>query len=222
MILSVALPPGVQFSEAQISSELAIGKTPVREALARLQREELVECIPRSGYRVATLTLKDVRDLFAVRVLLESESVRLASGREYDAGQLRRLEKLSTIDYAVDEPDKFARAIAENTEFHVLLAQGSGNRRLVTLMREVMEHMERVLHIAISVTAPAGIGIDREHPDLLRAVLRGDGEGARQIVEAQNRAWQDRMIDILLSSEAVLSTNLSCVARPAHHLTVLA
>ncbi|HEV3310809.1 MAG TPA: FCD domain-containing protein, partial [Chloroflexota bacterium] len=98
--------------------------------------------------------------------------------------------------------------LAANTEFHVLLARGSGNRRLGELLRQVMQHMERILHIGLSMTSPSDIDWRREHPDLLQAVLCGDGEMARQLVESQNRAWQDRMIDILLSSEPILSTNL--------------
>lgn len=207
MILSLELPPGAPFTEAQISTELMLGKTPVRDALARLQREHLVECIPRSGYRVAPLTFKDIRDLFAVRVLLEREAVSLATRNSFDETHVRKLEELSLVIYHAADSKQLAADVATNTEFHVLLAEGSGNTRLVSLIRDVMEHMERVVHIGISMT-PSNQIDRREHPDLLEAVLRGDAERAVELVEAQNRAWQDRMIDILLSSEAVMSTNL--------------
>jgi DNA-binding GntR family transcriptional regulator len=219
-ILSLDLPPGAQFTEAQISTELVLGKTPVHEALARLQREQLVECIPRCGYRVAPLTFKDIRDLFAVRVLLESEAVRLASANSLNEGHVRRLEELSLVVYRAEDSKQLAADVATNTEFHVLLAEGSGNSRLVSLIRDVMEHMERVVHIGISMT-PANQIDRREHPDLLKAVLRGDAGGAVNLVEAQNRAWQDRMVDILLSSEAVMSTNLGRARGATPHLRVV-
>lgn len=208
-ILRVALPPGQQFTESQLSAELGLGKTPVREALARLQREELVEVMPRCGYRVAPLTLKDVQDIFALRILLEGEAVRLACKGKFSDEQLRRLEELCTITYDVDDPDAFTQAITDNTAFHVTLAEGSGNRRLVSSLLQVMEHMERVLHITIAATPGHEID-EREHVDLLEAVLSGDGERARAVVQEQNRAWQERMIRLLLSNEAVLSANLAC------------
>lgn len=214
-ILCVALPPGQPFTEAQLSAELGLSKTPVREALARLQREELVEVMPRCGYRVAPLTLKDVRDLFALRILLEGEAVRLACTRQIGEENLRRLETLCTITYDVDNAEAFTQAIVDNTEFHVTLAEGSGNRRLVSLLLQVMEQMERVLHITIAATPTYEID-EREHIDLLRTVMSGDAERAQALVEAQNRSWQDRMINLLLSNEAVLSANLGGgrLARP--------
>jgi GntR family transcriptional regulator, rspAB operon transcriptional repressor len=208
MIISVRLTPGAHVTESQLSAMLAVGKTPVREALARLQREEFIDCIPRSGYRVAPLTLKAVQELFALRILLEGEAVHLASGKDYSETALARLEQLCHISVAAGTHDAFCRALAENSEFHILLAQGSGNHHLVSLFRQVMQHMERILHIGLSMTTEEDIDYTREHSDLLHAVLRGNGEEARAVVEAQNRVWQARIIEILLSSEAVLSANL--------------
>ena len=180
----------------------------MRDALARLQREGLVECIPRCGYRVAPLTFKDIRDLFAVRVLLESEAVRLASARTFDDQRVARLEELANLEYDARDPRQLSESVAVNTEFHTMLAEGSGNDWLASLVHDVMEHMERVVHIGIAMTPETQIAFRREHPDLLEAVLSGDAEGAVRLVEAQNTAWQERMVDLLLSSEAVLSTNL--------------
>jgi DNA-binding GntR family transcriptional regulator len=207
-ILALEFAPGAHITEAQLSALLCLGKTPVREALAALQQEGLVEAVPRTGYRVTPVTLKDVLEIFALRVLLEGEAVRLAAGRELSAEQLQRLEELCHIEYDLDDPAAFQRSLEENTEFHVLLAEGSGNRRLVEMLRGIMEQTERVLHIALSQT-PWSESIEREHRDLLRPVLRGDGEQARQVVQEHGRVWKDRLIDLLLSTEALQSTNLA-------------
>jgi DNA-binding GntR family transcriptional regulator len=221
LIVSVRLPPGAHVTEAQISAELLLGKTPVREALARLQREELVECIPRSGYRVTPLTLKDVHELFAVRVLIEGEAARLASGRDLGDERIERLRELCHLSFVAGDQEGFDRAIALNTEFHLLLAEGSGNAKLAGLLHQVMQHMERILHIGLTMTDAAELDYTREHPELLEAVLSGDGERSRALVEVQNLVWEDRITDILVSSEAVLSANLGPLPDRPHRLAQL-
>ena len=154
-------------------------------------------------------------------MLLEREAVRLASANAFDAAHVCRLEELASVDYWAEQSKGLAANVASNTEFHVLLAEGSGNSKLVALIIDVMEHMERVVHIAISMT-PANHIDRREHPDLLEAVLGGDSDRAVSLVEAQNRAWHDRMVEILLSSEAIMSTNLGDAGAAAGpHLKVV-
>src|SRR5262249_37093509 len=78
-LIELKMPPGVTFTEAALASDLGISKTPVREALGRLRLEGLVEVAARSGYRVTPVTLKDAHDLFAVRLILETEAASLAA-----------------------------------------------------------------------------------------------------------------------------------------------
>ena len=80
-IIQLELPPGSQFTEGQLAAIGGTSKTPVREALVRLQRDGLVDALPRSGYRVAPVTLKDTRDLCEFR---RSTRVRMCrtGGRE--------------------------------------------------------------------------------------------------------------------------------------------
>src|SRR5919198_6233726 len=83
-IILVELTPGAPFSETEIAEALGIGKTPVREALARLRLEGLVQVQPRSSYRVADITLQDANDVCEFRAMLEGESARACAEHARD------------------------------------------------------------------------------------------------------------------------------------------
>jgi DNA-binding GntR family transcriptional regulator len=90
-IVGCDLAPGEQVTEGQLVETHGIGKTPVREALQRLAQEGLVQPIRRHGYRVAPITLRDVRDLFGLRLIIEPAAAELAVGR-IDVAQLRDIQ----------------------------------------------------------------------------------------------------------------------------------
>src|SRR3970040_1475183 len=79
-IISCLLAPGTEISEAQLCSHYKIGKPPVRMALNRLAHDGLVRAIPRRGYRVTPVTVKDVHDVFELRLMLEPPPARTAAG----------------------------------------------------------------------------------------------------------------------------------------------
>jgi DNA-binding GntR family transcriptional regulator len=206
-IICLALPPGAPFTEARLAAELSLSKTPVREALARLHREGFVDVTARSGYSVAPVTLKDVRDLFALRILLEGEAARLAASAAPDPGQLRLLEEAARTSYDPNDSDSIARFLRANTEFHTAVARVAKNERLVGVLEQVLDQMERVFHLGLSRTTSGDENV-RDHQQLVKAILRGDCELARRTATAHIRSSQSMVIDALLSSDALLSTNV--------------
>lgn len=207
-IISLDMPPGTPFTEAQLAAELSLSKTPVREALGWLQREGLVELPARRRYRVAPVTLKDVRDLFSLRLLLEGEAAQLAASQMTDAAQLQALEELSQIGYDPHDRASITHFLAVNTRFHALIARGGGNNRLAAVLEQVLDQMERLFHMGLALTSRAEENV-REHQDLVRAIMRGDAALARDVAVAHTRASQTMVIDSLLSSEELLSTNVA-------------
>jgi DNA-binding GntR family transcriptional regulator len=206
-ILDLRMPPGSEFTEGELVADLGVSKTPVREALARLRQENLVTAIPRSGYRVTPVTVKDARDLMALRTLLEGEAAALAAQRGADADGLRRLEDLCSVSYNPSDRDSIVNFLVANREFHVAVAKLSGNERLSEMLVGVMEQLERVMHLGLSLTSRSE-EIVHEHRELVDSILGGDAERARQIAVDQARSAQTMILTALLSSDAVLSTNL--------------
>jgi DNA-binding GntR family transcriptional regulator len=95
-IVECQLAPGERLTEAAIAQRLRVGKTPAREALRRLVLEGLAGVTPRHGYTVAPITLRDVQELFDLRLLLEPAAAALAAGHREPAA-LSRLRKLSRL-----------------------------------------------------------------------------------------------------------------------------
>jgi DNA-binding GntR family transcriptional regulator len=207
-VIELNLAPGETFSETQLATELAFSKTPVREALARLRREGLVEVTARSGYRATPVTLQDARDLFAVRMLLEVEAAGLAAAVVVDHDQLARLDELCRASYRPDDPASITAFLRANTELHATIAEATGNRYLAAMVRRLLDQMERLFHVGLALTRRSE-EIVHEHQDLLEALTAHDGERARSVTAAQIRASQQMVLGALLSSASVLSVPVS-------------
>lgn len=206
-VISLDLSPGALITEGELASELGLSKTPVREALARLQRDGLVVPVARTGYRVAPVTLKDARDLFDLRGVLEGESAALAARRADDLEGLRRLDELCNTTYDAGDRASISAFLGVNSEFHLGVARATGNDRLVEMLRYVIEQLQRFFHLALSMTARSD-EMRHEHHDLVAAIMARDSEAARSIAIAQTRTAQTMVFDALLDCEAVQLANL--------------
>ena len=208
-LIYLELPPGQAFTEASLARELRFSKTPVREALTRLRRDGLVEPTARSGYHVTPVTLKDARDLFALRVLLEGEAACLAARHMEDPRHLVVLDQLCKSSFNPQDASSVKTYMRNNTEFHLTVARASGNAHLARTLELVLDQMERLFNIGLSLTNRSD-EIVHEHTDLVQAIVSGDECAAREIAVAQILSSQRMVLDALLLSPSLLSTNLVC------------
>lgn len=206
-ILTLELGPGQAFSEAQACEWTGLSKAPVRDALANLRREGLVVSAARSGYTVAPMTVKDARDLFTLRTLLESEAAALAAGQGGDLEGLRELDALCRGSYDPTEPASVQGFLRVNSDFHVAVAELGGNRRLVDQLRRVIDQLERYMHLGLRLT-PRAESIVHEHRELLSAIASGNVRSARGVAREHSHESHRMVLDGLLSSEAVLTANI--------------
>jgi DNA-binding GntR family transcriptional regulator len=206
-VIELELAPGAPFTEGELAGELGLSKTPVREALARLRQEGLVEAVARSGYRVTPVTVKQARDLFQLRSLLEGEAAAIAAERGVDLGVLQKLEKLVTTSYDRKDRKSINKFLQANTRFHVSLATLGGNEALAAMLQQVLEQLERLFHLGLALRS-RGDEMVHEHRELLAAVKAGDPELARKVAVEQASTAQLMVLDALLSSDAVQSTNI--------------
>jgi DNA-binding GntR family transcriptional regulator len=121
-IITCALPPGSEVSETQLAARFGFGKAPVRAALSRLAQDRLVRAQARRGWKIAPVTLRDVRDIFDLRQLLESEAARLAAG-QVAADELTQLDAACQARYSPGDPNSAESFLASNREFHLLIAR---------------------------------------------------------------------------------------------------
>jgi DNA-binding GntR family transcriptional regulator len=173
----------------ELAQEYNTSVTPVRDALQMLSHEGLVVIKPRSGYFVATITLKQLRDLLDVRRILELSGVERAALRITP----EQIEELQTVHagYTGDDDESYDRYTDENRKFHYLLAKASGNNELAELVGKLHDQLARFM-----VMRRAGKTMEATHKRIVDAVVTHDAEAARQSL----------LDDIDRAHEAILDT----------------
>ncbi len=206
-ILACVLAPGESISEGSLVSLYGFGKAPVRSALNRLRQDGLVSVSPRRSYMVSTITLRDVQELYALRLLLEPATARLAAGK-VDARRLEKLDEVCLKGYTPGDPVSTLRFLDANRDFHLHIAESGENQRFIRLLAQVLDETTRVMHIGLGLRN-RNAEMQHEHHALLAALKAGDGEEAARIAEQQVAASRDMVLNALLSSRAVLDQPLS-------------
>ena len=207
-IICLNMAPGTPFTEAQLAGDLGLSKTPVREALSWLQRDGLVDVEARSRYNVAPVTLKDVRDLYALRVLLEGEAIALAASQTLSAVQFETLEYVSRATYDPHDHESIANFLSANTLFHATVARFGGNIRLTTALEQVLQQMERVFHLTLAVIVRNEDNA-RSHTELIAAIKEGNPAAARLMATTNTRSSEGMVVESLMCSEAIQSANVA-------------
>lgn len=196
-IVRLELAPGAPVSEAQLVARFGFSKAAVRAALARLRSEGLVLAEPRRGHRIAPLTIRDVREIYDLRLLLEPPAAAAAAGR-IDAAELARLRALAEPVLDLDEPASVDRFMAANRAVHVAAVAAAGNRRAAQIVARLLDDSERARLVALRAGAGGrGLRARDEHRALLAALEAGDGEEAGRLMAAAIRAFRDELLDAL-------------------------
>lgn len=189
-ILACELRPGADLREQVLASRFSVSKSPVRDALLRLEREHLVTIAPRQGYRVAPISLSDAREMFRLRVVLETacvaEAARAAPDEELDAlDRFRALRgSASFLEY--------------NQDFHRALARLSGNRRMTLAACELIEHMHRLVKMSVeTLRGHSPAGLIKEHASIIDAVQAREGRRAAALLRSHIQDAERRVADAL-------------------------
>lgn len=178
-ILKGELAPGERLMEIQLAEKLGVSRTPIREAIRKLELEGLVLMIPRKGAEVAKISEKSLRDVLEVRRSLEELAIELACQRmsEDDMAELERMQ--GNFKSAIDRGE--AMSIAQSDEqYHDVIYQGTRNDKLVQMLGNLREQMYRYRLEYIKDVSQHGRLIE-EHEEIYRCISSRDknaGAGA--------------------------------------------
>lgn len=178
-IVNGTLHAGERLMEIQLAEEMGVSRTPVREAIRKLELEGFVVMIPRKGAYVSDISLKDINEVFEVRTALDALAAGLAAERITD-DELEKLERLLVeIVEAIDQGD-LERAVEIDTQFHDILYNASRNDRLVGIIGNLRELFQRFRSITMGYPGRLKDTVE-EHKHLVEAISQRDVELAQHV-----------------------------------------
>ncbi|KYO67284.1 GntR family transcriptional regulator [Thermovenabulum gondwanense] len=194
-IISGELKPGERLMEVQLAEEMGVSRTPVREAIRKLELEGLVVMVPRKGAYVAGLSMKDAADVFEVRQSLEGLAAALAAERITDE-EIESLERvLLEINDAAEKND-LDLIIQKDAEFHNILFKASRNDRLVQIISNLKEQIDRFR--IQSFENPGRLKkLMEEHKKIVEAITERNVEKAKKLAEEHIEKVENNVMDIL-------------------------
>ncbi|HMQ40704.1 MAG TPA: GntR family transcriptional regulator [Paracoccus sp. (in: a-proteobacteria)] len=193
------LAPGSRLREAEIAERLSVSRTPVREAIRRLEAEGLVDHLPRSGATVRRLDYSETMELYEMRTVLEGTAARLAA-RAASPVELEELQAINAEMRAADgQPERLVRL---NRQFHRRLLEASRNRFLLRAMATV-ENTLLILGASSMHLPERAVAAVAEHGEVLDALLIRDGAAAEAAMRRHMERAQFARLQILRQADGV-------------------
>ena len=195
-ILDNKWSPGFQATELEVASRLNMSRTPIHEALMRLQQEGLVEVIPRHGMRVLPVSPSDMKEIYEVLRSLEATAAELAAARRLPPADLRPLEQASeAMDAALKADDLDAWAKADEA-FHAHLLDLSGNKMLKQMVLNIWDRAHRARMVTLRLR-PKPVNSTREHRALVKAIKQGDPVAAGELQRSHRERAGAELVQLL-------------------------
>lgn len=193
-IVSGEIGPGERIRDQELAARLGVSRTPVREALQRLEDEGLVEAVPGSMTRVTPLDSHQARDGFPVAAALHALATRLATARLSEA-ELDSMRGANELLRAAIEAGDTTGAIEADDRFHGVVLRASGNAELQSAIERVMPKIRR-LEFA-QFRSLGGRASCEQHEAILQALRRGDVNQAEALVEQNWLSLGRLLVDAL-------------------------
>ncbi|WP_366923359.1 GntR family transcriptional regulator [Metallumcola ferriviriculae] len=198
-IISGQLRPSERLMEVQLAEEMGVSRTPVREAIRKLELEGFIVMVPRKGAYVAGISTKDIADVFEIRAALESLAAGMAADRitEEEQEELERL-LVQVADCAAN--GNLEKIIEIDTEFHDCLYRASRNDRLVQIVSNLREQIQRFR--TTSLASPGRMKDTlREHKKIVEAISERNASLARELALEHIENAENSILDAIEKQE---------------------
>ena len=198
-LVNCIYPPGTLLNEAQLAADLGASRTPVREAISRLEMEGFVKIMPKKGIYVTDISLNDVLQIFQTRIEIEPIAVRLA------APHLPREELLVFCGKFKGEAPDIQNGFRLDTAMHLFIIEHCGNRYIIDMMHRIFDENTRV--IISSKQNQVQIHDARlEHLDILNSLLDKDTERAIALMQSHIENCRKAALDYFCSIQTYMDS----------------
>ncbi|SHF07360.1 GntR family transcriptional regulator [Alkalibacter saccharofermentans] len=180
-IINGDFKPGQRLMEVQLAEQMGVSRTPVREAIRKLELEGLVVMVPRKGAYVAGLSSEDVKEVLEIRAVLEGLAASLAA-KNASAADIEQLQEIvEKFKVAAEEKD-VVRLINFDSDFHDVMYRASKNKKLIQLISALREQVQR-FRVAYFTKIRSTQTLIEEHNDLVSSIVNNEPDRARAIAE---------------------------------------
>lgn len=181
-IFDFAFMPGDRLSESELAHEISVSRTPLRQALHRLQHEGFVEAIPKVGWQVPALDFAKFDELYEFRVLIECHAAQAACAADHSRPALQKLSR--TWQIPPEDRSSHPAKVGELDEaFHRQIVECAGNAELIRAHREITERMRIVRRLDFHKPDRVASTYE-EHASILAAIHKGRREEAQRLLRA--------------------------------------
>ena len=194
-IIKGVLKPGERMMEIQLAEEMGVSRTPVREAIRKLELECLVAMVPRKGAYVADLSMKDIVEVFEIRGALEGLAAELAAERITEE-ELEELERYLVRIMESIGADDLSLMVEVDTDFHTQLYKASRNERLSQIISNLREQIQRFRKTSLAVPGRMKAALE-EHKKIVEAISARDGVLARHLAEEHIENAENSLMDAI-------------------------
>jgi DNA-binding GntR family transcriptional regulator len=179
-IIDQTIEPGARLVESKLADMLGISRTPLREALHKLEREDWIEKIPSGGFQVVKLTKDEIEQTFGIRSVLEAYAAQIAAENHQEKDLIPLEKKMMEYQNCLEDKDN-AKLHQLNTEFHDLLYSLSKSPKLIKMINQLRAQISRFRNIILMEKGYAKQS-NNDHIKMLDAIKNRDGETVEQLV----------------------------------------
>ncbi|MCF7936408.1 MAG: GntR family transcriptional regulator [Synergistales bacterium] len=194
MILSRELSGAGELSESSLARELKMSRTPVREALQRLQMEGFLRVYPNRGIVVERISVDDIREIYDLRIALEEFVVREVAS-QVAPEDLKRLRSMVEEQSGFLDPLDAGGFVRSDREFHEYLLTLYGNEMITSFMRNLRERIY-LANLSILQVPDNMSRFHQEHRRILQALEKGDGEAAAREMDVHLKGGKMRLMNL--------------------------
>ena len=198
-IVDGTFSPGERLMEIQLAEDMGVSRTPVREAIRKLELEGFVVMIPRRGTYVANISIKDINDVYEIRTSLDVLAAGLAAER-IEPEELQEMQRLLVEIGKAIEAGKLQDIIALDTEFHDVLYKASRNERLRNIISNLREQITGIRGISMKYPGRL-LDTMEEHRVLVECIAARDSEKAQAAARIHLENAEHTMLQYLAAAQ---------------------
>jgi DNA-binding GntR family transcriptional regulator len=194
-IVKQDLKPGERLMETELADDMGVSRTPVREAIRKLELEGYVVMIPRKGAFVAGLSIKDINEVFEIRGALEALAAGLSASRATN-DEIEEMERHLLEEASLWESSDLLKTIDIDTRFHELIYRASRNVRLLEMIMDLREQVQRFRTTTLAVPGRMKFALD-EHRRVIEAIASRNVQQAQKAAREHIESAENALLEVI-------------------------